>query len=102
MRLLASRLPLDTNENVIGAAEFLKRHLAKPELAQTAAEGSKVSRTFGRNLHLDPALEVHAVVEPGCEEQDDRRDGKEERDTNPEEPCLHEPDLRAIRNQVDG
>ena len=97
LRFLAAGLALDADQHVVGAAELLQRHLAEPKALQARSQLGEIGRLRGRDLHLDAALEVDAVVEARLDEQHDRGEREERRHADAEIAPAHEGDRGPLR-----
>src|SRR5262249_50562335 len=89
------------DQHVIGRAELLQLDLAQAEGVEIAAQHREIRRLRRLDLDGDAALEVHAVVQAGMEEQDHRGDAEERRGREADDPAPHELDLGVVRDETE-
>ena len=100
LRLLAAFLLLQSDEHVVGGAEFLQGHLAEAEAGKGLAHARDVGGALGAHVDHDAALEIDAVVEAAAGEQDQ---GRRHQDGGKDEvghPSGDEGEICAGWNQV--
>jgi hypothetical protein len=89
--LLTLRGQVDQHD--VGLAEGLQHHVAEAEAVQVRAHLVEFGGAAGLDLDQQAAAEVDAEVQPLGEDQRDRAQHDQERDTEEPRPRLHEVEL---------